>query len=361
MTITQLTLKNFRNYPELRLAADSGFIILSGENGAGKTNILEAISLLAPGRGLRRAPLTDIARESGTGEFAVSAEVGGVQLGTGTSADQTERRKTRINGAAAPTNELAEWLSILWLTPAMDRLFIEGASGRRNFLDRLVTALEPHHAKNFSRYDAARRERNRLLSDDVTPDPNWLDGLDEQLVQFGSAVADARFRLVGALNERFADDHGKQSDGLFATARIALDDQELRSEQALQDALRNSRQADIAAARTLCGPHRADMRVFHRSKDQAAEKCSTGEQKALLFSIILGHADLIAEKRGERPVLLLDEVAAHLDPSRRAALFEILAGKGGQVWMTGTEAELFRDVPDGSVHYSVADGTVERR
>ncbi|GAB5482039.1 MAG: DNA replication/repair protein RecF [Parasphingorhabdus sp.] len=357
MTISRLTLQNFRNYPQLRLEAAPGFVVLSGENGAGKTNILEAVSLLSPGRGLRRAALKDIAFEGGTGDFAVAAELDDVQLGTGTSAEYPERRKTRVNGAAVPTNDLAQWLSILWLTPAMDRLFIEGASGRRNFLDRLVTALEPGHARNCTRYDAARRERNRLLADEYMPDAEWLDALDGQLANFGSALAEARFRITEALNEALA----MTDNGLFAAARLNLDDDELRNQSALLEALRASRQADRAAGRTLKGPHRADLTVFHRAKDQAAEKCSTGEQKALLFSIILAHADLITEQRGSRPILLLDEVAAHLDPRRRATLFGQLAEKGGQVWLTGTEPGLFEDVPDHALHFQVAEGRVTKR
>lgn len=357
MTISRLTLQNFRNYPQLRLETAPDFIVLSGENGAGKTNILEAVSLLSPGRGLRRAALKDIAYEGSGGDFAVAAELGDIQLGTGTSAEYPERRKTRVNGAAVPTNDLAQWLSILWLTPAMDRLFMEGASGRRNFLDRLVTALEPDHARNCTRYDAARRERNRLLADEYMPDTEWLDALDGQLSSFGSAVAEARWRITDALNVSVAI----TDDGLFAAAKLNLDDNGLRSEQILQQTLRANRAADRAAGRTLLGPHRADLTVVHGTKNQAAEKCSTGEQKALLFSIILAHADLIAEQRGSRPILLLDEVAAHLDPRRRAALFGKLAEKGGQVWLTGTEPGLFEDTPHDALHFQVAEGNVTKR
>jgi len=357
MAITQLTLHNFRNYPELRLDVAPGFIIFSGENGAGKTNILEAVSLLAPGRGLRRASLTDMACETAAGDFAVAAQMDDVQLGTGTSPENPERRKTRVNETAVPTNDLAEWLSILWLTPAMDRLFTDGASGRRNFLDRLVTALEPAHARNCSRYEAARRERNRLLAHEYMPDTEWLDGLDTQLAGFGGAVAEARFRSIIILNTAL-----EQTDnGLFAAARLELDDGDLCSEQALREALISNRRLDRAAGRTLRGPHRADLNVFHAAKGQAAAKCSTGEQKALLFSIILAHADLIAEQRGKRPIMLLDEVAAHLDPKRRSALFERLSEKGGQVWLTGTEPELFENVPDTALHFQVDDGTVTPR
>lgn len=357
MTLSQLTLHNFRNYPELRLNAAPGFMVFSGANGAGKTNILEAVSLLAPGRGLRRASLRDIASQNGPGDFAVAAQLDDVHLGSGTSIDAPERRKTRINEAAVPTNDLGEWLSILWLTPAMDRLFTEGASGRRNFLDRLVTALEPAHARNCARYEAARRERNRLLADTYSADKDWIDGLDVQLAQFGSLVAEARNRMVSALNHRL-----RQSDSqIFATPAVELADGQLHGEEQLQRMLQQNRSADRAAGRTIRGPHRTDLNVFHSAKQQPAEKCSTGEQKALLFSIILAHADLIAERRDSRPILLLDEVAAHLDPQRRAALFGKLAERGGQVWLTGTEPELFRDIPEDALHFEVSDGTVTPR
>lgn len=357
MTISQLTLHNFRNYPELRIETDNQFVVLSGENGAGKTNILEAVSMLAPGRGLRRAALREIAMEPGNGEFAVAAKLGDVQLGTGTTIEQPDRRKTQINGAKVPTNDLADWLSLLWLTPSMDRLFMEGASGRRNFLDRLVTALEPSHARNSNRYDAARRERNRLLSDNSAPDPQWLDSLDKQLAEYGSAIATARDRLVKTLNHRLAE----SPNPVFAVPRIALEDHDLHSEAAIFNLLQNNRQADRQAGRTLHGPHRTDMRVIHRPKDQAAEKCSTGEQKALLFSIVLGHADCIADERANRPILLLDEVAAHLDPKRRQILFHKLADKGSQVWLTGTEPGLFDTIPEGSLHFEVANGNLSPR
>ncbi|WP_417623113.1 DNA replication/repair protein RecF [Parasphingorhabdus sp.] len=357
MNLSQLTLHNFRNYPELRLEAAPGFMVFSGENGAGKTNILEALSLLAPGRGLRRASLGDMACQNGPGNFAVAARLGDINIGTGTDSAAPERRKTRINEANAPTNDLAEWLSILWLTPAMDRLFMEGAAGRRNFLDRLVMALEPAHARNCARYDAARRERNRLLADEYRAERNWLEGLDAQLAQYGALVAEARQRMVLALNRIF-----DQSDSeLFATPVLRLEDSQLRSEAQIHQMLKQNRNADQAAGRTLRGPHRADLMVAHAAKQQAAEKCSTGEQKALLFSIILAQADLIADRRDNRPILLLDEVAAHLDPQRRAALFGKLAERGGQVWLTGTEPSLFTDVPDDARHFKVSDGAVTAR
>ena len=357
MILTQLTLHNFRNYKELRLEAEPGFMVFSGQNGAGKTNILEALSLLAPGRGLRRAALRDMARQHGPGDFAVAAQLGDVRIGTGTEASAPERRKTRINEAAAPTNDLAEWLSILWLTPAMDRLFMEGAAGRRNFLDRLVMALEPAHARHCSRYDAARRERNRLLADGHLTDINWLEGLDGQLAQYGSLVAEARHRMVEALGLLLQN----ADDKIFATPTLDLADDQVRSEAQLHDMLRRNRSADRSAGRTLHGPHRADLSVFHAAKQQPAEKCSTGEQKALLFSIILAHADLIAQRREQRPILLLDEVAAHLDPQRRAALFDKLSERGGQVWLTGTEPALFKDIPKSALHFEVSNGSIRKR
>lgn len=357
MALSQLTLHNFRNYPALRLKAAPGFMVFSGANGAGKTNILEAVSMLSPGRGLRRASLRDIASQNGPGDFAVAAQLNDVHLGSGTSVEAPDRRKTRINETSVPTNDLAEWLSILWLTPAMDRLFTEGASGRRNFLDRLVTALEPAHARNCARYEAARRERNRLLADAYPENHGWLEGLEAQLAQFGSLVAEARNRMVSALNERL----NLSDSSIFATPDVHLADNKLHSERELLQMLRQYRPADRAAGRTIRGPHRTDLVVSHAAKEQPAEKCSTGEQKALLFSIILAHADLIADRRGSRPILLLDEVAAHLDPQRRTALFDKLAERGGQVWLTGTEPSLFSDIPDSALHFEVSDGSVRQR
>lgn len=357
MTLSQLTLHNFRNYSELRLQAVPGFMVFSGENGAGKTNILEAVSLLAPGRGLRRAALRDVANQDGHGGFAIAARLGDVQIGTGTEPQAPDRRKTRINEAAAPTNDLAEWLSILWLTPAMDRLFTEGAAGRRNFLDRLVLALEPAHARHCSRYDAARRERNRLLAQDQSIDRSWLDGIDRQLAQHGALVADARHRMVLELKLLL----DQQDSRIFATPVLELADEGTRTEDHLHQILLLNRAADRAAGRTLKGPHRTDLKVIHMAKQQPADKCSTGEQKALLFSIILAHADLIADRRGCRPILLLDEVAAHLDPKRRAALFDKLAERGGQVWLTGTEPALFDEIPNDAMHFEVHEGTVNQR
>ena len=344
--LTRLALRDFRNHRDALIAPRPGFVILTGENGAGKTNVLEAISLLTPGRGLRGAPLSEMARNDGPGGFAIAARLEGeVDIGTGTLATAPERRQVRINGAEASANRLGEWLSILWLTPAMDRLFAESAGGRRRFLDRLVLALEPGHASHASRYEAATRARNKLLGVLEAADPGWLTALEAGMAEHGAAVAEARARTVAALGARLA----KQSRGPFARAGIALagwTPAASDAQAALAAELRAGRGRDAAAGRALAGPHRSDLSVTHLDKAMPAELCSTGEQKALLLGIVLAHADLIAEARGQRPILLLDEVAAHLDPSRRAALFERLSAAGGQSWMTGTEPGLFAEAGD---------------
>ncbi|HMI18920.1 MAG TPA: DNA replication/repair protein RecF [Sphingomonas sp.] len=355
--LTRLALTDFRNHAEALIAPGEGFVILAGENGAGKTNILEAVSLLTPGRGLRGATLSEMARSDGPGGFAISARLGSdVDLGTGTLATAPERRQVRINGADKSAAALGEWLSVLWLTPAMDRLFLESAGGRRRFLDRLVLAREPGHAAHSNRYEAATRARNKLLAEPDGADPAWLAALEAGMAEHGAAIAEARDRIVAALSERLAT----QPQGPFARAGITLTGWTPAAEDAqaaLAAELRGGRGRDAAAGRALAGPHRSDLAVTHLDKTMPAELCSTGEQKALLLGIILAHADLIAEARGQRPILLLDEVAAHLDPSRRAALFARLAAAGGQSWMTGTEADLFRDVGT-ATRLMIGDGEI---
>ncbi|PTQ13447.1 DNA replication/repair protein RecF [Sphingomonas oleivorans] len=358
--VSRLSLTDFRSYRDAAIAAGAGFVVLTGENGAGKTNVLEAVSLLTAGRGLRQAALSQMARSDGPGGFAVAARVtapgGEVEIGTGTLPTAPERRQVRINGAAATAAALGEWLSILWLTPAMDRLFVEGASGRRRFLDRLVLAREPGHAVHAARYEAAMRARNKLLAEPEGADAAWLTALEAGMAEHGAAVAEARQRTVKALAMRLE----AQPQGPFARAGLALEGWRPgeEAERALAAELRQSRGRDAAAGRTLVGPHRSDLAVTHLDKDQPAERCSTGEQKALLLGVVLAHADLVAEDRGSRPVLLLDEVAAHLDPLRREALFARLAAAGGQVWMTGTERALFDALGEGTSWLAVADGTV---
>ncbi len=356
MLLTRLTLTEFRSYPEALIAPGSGFVVLTGENGAGKTNILEAVSLLAPGKGLRGVSLSEMARSGGPGGFAVAAVLGdGTEIGTGVAPAAPERRQVRINGAAAAAGSLAERLSVLWLTPAMDRLFSESAAGRRRFLDRLVLALEPAHAHHAARYEAAMRARNKLLAEPEGADPAWLAALEAGMAEHGAQVAEARARTVAALGLRLAD----QPAGPFARAQLSLGGWREGGDLAAE--LRASRGRDAAAGRALAGPHRSDLAVIHLDKRQPAERCSTGEQKALLLGLILAHADLVAERAGRRPILLLDEVAAHLDPSRRAALFERLADAGGQVWMTGTEAGLFESLGAGTSWLAVASGAVTPR
>lgn len=354
--LTRLALTDFRSYAAALVEPGPGLVVLTGENGAGKTNVLEAVSMLAPGRGLRGATLGDMARQGGAGGWSVAADLrDDVRLGTGTRAAAPERRLVRINGAAASATALAEWLSILWITPAMDRLFTDAASGRRRFLDRLVLALEPGHAVAATRYEAAMRERNRLLGRDQPVDPGWLAGIEAQMAAQGRLVAAARARTVAALTAEIAT----AADGAFPRALIALEGWTAADSEG-EDAARlaRSRARDAAAGRALEGPHRQDLRVTHAAKGQAAEHCSTGEQKALLLGLTLGHADLVAGRIGRRPILLLDEVAAHLDRARRAALFARLAAAGGQVWMTGTDPELFADAPAGTQHLNVAGGLI---
>ena len=259
-------------------------------------------------------------------------EIGEIDIGPGSLASAPERRQVRVNGAQASVNALGEWLSVLWLTPAMDRLFSGSAGDRRRFLDRLVLALEPGHAHHASRYEAAMRARNKLLADEVRDDA-WLASLELAMAEHGTAIGAARARTVAALESRLADAPEDQ----FARASIRL---EGWADGDLASVLRTNRSRDAAAGRAVEGPHRQDLIVTHRAKGMVAARCSTGEQKALLLGLVLAHADLVADRRGEPPILLLDEVAAHLDPVRRAALFARLEGRG-QVWMTATEAALF--------------------
>ena len=380
--LSRLILTDFRNHAEAVLHPGRGFVVLTGENGAVKTNVLEAVSLLAPGRGLRRAALSDMARQGGRGGFGVATTLkplpfrGGVgvgdagvdlceasptpnpspegegliEIGTGTLPSAPERRIVRINGATAAATALAEWLTVLWLTPAMDRLFVEPAGERRRFLDRLTLAMRPDHAQHANRYEAAMRARNRVLADD-NPDPHWLTALEAQMAEHGVAIDAGRRETVTALAERLAG----QPEGPFARAGLTLEG--WSGADTLAADLAQGRRRDAAAGRTLVGPHRSDLMVTHLDKDQPAALCSTGEQKALLLGLVLAHAELVADRVGRAPILLLDEVAAHLDPVRRAALFDRLAATGSQVWITGTERAPFDDIGAAS-WFTVADGTV---
>ena len=362
MPIARLTLTDFRNHASAEIAAGAGFVLLSGPNGAGKTNVLEAVSLLTPGRGLRQMALSEMARSEGPGGFSIAAELGEGALGTGTIPTAPDRRLVRINGAAASVNSLAEWLSVLWLTPAMDRLFTDSAGARRRFLDRLVLALEPGHAGHAARYEAAMRARNKLLAEPDAADPAWLAALEAGMAEHGAAVAAARGRAVAALAEAAASE--RRDD--FPRAGLALEGWDEALD--LTAILRASRGRDAAAGRATHGPHRQDLAVTNLAKPvpsgaegaEPAARGSTGEQKALLLGLVLAHADLVAARRGTPPILLLDEVAAHLDPDRRAALFDRLAGRG-QVWMTATEPSLFEAISGSDVtRLTVENGAIWR-
>ena len=356
--LSRLQLTAFRSYGEADIRVGAGLIAVSGPNGSGKTNMLEAISLLSPGRGLRRAALAEMARQGGPERFAVAARLetgtgddGGEPVDLGTGAEPgSARRLVRINGAAQPATALSEWLSLLWLTPAMDRLFAGAAGERRRFLDRLVLALYPRHAQAAARYEAAMRERNRLIGDGRTSDA-WLNAVEIEMARHGTVLAEQRAETVRALMEALTG-----QEGPFPHARLSLTGERWSAPDELAAALRASRRHDLRAGRTLVGPHRHDLKVAHAEKDQPAALASTGEQKALLIGIMLAHARLVMDQTGRRPILLLDEVAAHLDEARRAALFALLDALGAQVWMTGTDAALFRAIPGRATYINMVEG-----
>ena len=355
MGLDRITLANFRNHQATRLDGTAQFNLLVGENGAGKTNVLEALSLLAPGRGLRRAALPEIPAKLGDGSFAVSAVLDeAVTLGSGVRAERPGRRVVQVNGAEVPAVRLGEWLSVGWLTPAMDRLFAESAGARRRFLDRLVLALEPAHAKNAAKLEGALRERNRLLGDEAEPDPRWLDAIELQLAEAGAAVAQARERLV----ERLAVALDALPEAPFARPALRYEAGGPTGAEELAEALAQGRRRDRTAQRTLVGPHRDELNVTMAGKNQPAADCSTGEQKAMLIAITLAHAGLLDP---DRPgVLLLDEVAAHLDPLRREALFDRLRAGSAQVWLTGTELAPFEAITGEAAVWRVSEGLVEK-
>ena len=368
--VSSLKLHNFRCYADARLDnLAPGFVVLAGPNGAGKTNALEAVSLLSPGRGLRGSHILEIqCREQGK-PWAVSAAVtgknGSVQIGTGLDA-QGEKRITRINAETAKAQSaLADYISCVWLTPQMDRLFIDSASHRRKFLDRLVFAFDPGHAGRVNRYDNAMGQRSRLLREGQN-DPSWLEALEAQMAETGIAIAAARLEFVQRLQSAMVKEDGE----LFPAARLqAAGTLEtllqrgpaLEAEELFRYQLMESRNRDAVTGGAATGPHKSDLQVTYVAKGMAADQCSTGEQKALLIGIILAHARLIAAERGSPPVLLLDEVAAHLDPDRRAALYDILGTLGGQVWLTGTEEKLFDSIQNRGQLFHVENAQIMQR
>jgi DNA replication and repair protein RecF len=366
--IARLALTDFRNYAALALDLSPGAVVLTGDNGAGKTNLLEAVSLLTPGRGLRRAAYGEIAREGGDGGFAVHAGLAGgtgeAAIGTGISGGEAESgRKVRINAAPARSADaLLEWLRVVWLTPAMDSLFRGAAGERRRFLDRLVLAVDPQHGQRALDYEKAMRGRNRLLAENSRDDA-WFEAIETQMAETGVAIAAARtelVRLLAGMIERLPEGPFPQAEIGIAGA-LEADKGRLPAveiEEKFRRALAEGRARDRAAGRTLDGPHRSDLVVRHRPKDMPADLCSTGEQKALLVGIALSHARLIGEMAGMAPILLLDEIAAHLDAGRRAALFSIVEDLGGQTFMTGTDAALFSSLSGRAQFLTVDHGSV---
>lgn len=376
LAVTRLTLTRFRGYDSARLEPDRRPVVLTGPNGAGKTNLLEAVSFLAPGRGLRGARLAEVERigaAPGVG-WAVAATVetphGAVEIGTGREvvpgppggAGDRDRRIVRVDGHPAKgQTALAEHVAVVWLTPLMDRLFLESASGRRRFLDRLVFGFDPAHAGRLSRYEHALRERARLLRDGRFDD-GWLTGLEDEMATSGVAVAAARREVVGRLRAACG-----RAVGPFPAAELDAEGPvehwldrgpALSVEDTLRQALRDSRRVDSVSGGAAVGPHKSDLAVRHTAKDMPAVLCSTGEQKALLLSIILANTRLLAAERGAAPLLLLDEVAAHLDPGRREALFDEILALGAQAWMTGTDPSVFAPLGPSATRFHIEDATV---
>ena len=371
--IRRLSLTNFRSYRAARIDIDTRPVVLMGPNGAGKTNVLEAISFLAPGRGLRRATLDEVACIEGDGSWAVSAEVEGAlglaTLGTGIEArpgeDAPLLRKCRIDReAVASIAAFADHIRIVWLTPAMDALFAGPASERRRFLDRLVLAVDAGHASRVNALERSLRSRNRLL-EESQPDGHWLDAIEHETAELAVAVAALRAETIGRLQAALADRADLSSP--FPNAEIALlgwmeallpSHPAIEVEDRYRAILRESRARDAAAGRTLDGPHLTDLRVVHAPKQIAAADASTGEQKALLIRLVLAHAGLVADMTGHAPVLLLDEVVAHLDPQRRGALYDELARLGGQVWMTGADPAAFAEIAARAEVFDVSPGQI---
>ena len=372
--IHRLTLTRFRNHAANGLQPRGNMVALVGPNGAGKTNCIEAISFLSPGRGLRRATLSDVADLTGDGSWAVSAEVEGeyglATLGTGIDpqpdlAASVSRRCRIDREPVSSASAFGDHLRMVWLTPAMDGLFMGGASERRRFFDRLVLAIDRDHSSRVSALDRSLRSRNRVL-EDRNPDSHWLDAIERETAELAVAVAAMRGQTVTRLQATL---HARGEDSVFPSAEIALDgwmenallDQPATAvEDRYRQILRDGRPRDAAAGRTLDGPHLTDLKVIYAPKRMPAKDASTGEQKALLIGLILAHANLVAEMTGITPLLLLDEIVAHLDPDRRRALFAELAKLGAQVWMTGADPAAFVDMEAGEM-FDVIDGRITRR
>jgi DNA replication and repair protein RecF len=354
--ISDLTLSHFRSHRWLTLALDGRPVAIFGPNGAGKTNILEAVSMLSPGRGLRRAGPGEIARRPEALGWKVSAVVRGPDGAheVETWAEGTGPRSVSLDGKAATQAALGRLLRVLWLIPAMDRLWIEAAEGRRRFLDRIAMSFDPSHADATLAYEKAMRDRNRLLKDQIR-DARWFDALEAQMAASGAAIAVSRRAAIARITA--AQDGARTAFPAAELAIVAPEDADPvgGGEEDLRVALATGRGRDMAAGRTLAGPHRADLSAVYAAKGVAADQCSTGEQKALLVSLILANARALAAMLGEPPVLLLDEIAAHLDDARRAALYDEVVALGVQAFMTGTGAELFEALGNRADRLSVTD------
>jgi len=374
--INRLTLTNFRSYRAASVALDAQMVVLTGPNGSGKTNMLEAISFLAPGRGLRRATLEEAAFSEGDGSWAVSAEVEGAlglaTLGTGIEPPAAEgaspQRQCRIDREPVPSaTAFADHLKMLWLTPAMDSLFNGPASERRRFLDRLVLAVDAEHTGRVSALERSLRSRNRLL-ENPRPDAHWLDAVEHETAELAVAVAAMRAETVRRLQAVLAVRRTQESafpSALIALdgplEQLALDHPAVEIEDRYRTTLGENRIRDAQAGRTLEGPHLTDLAVVYAPKQMPAADASTGEQKALLIGLVLAHAGLLANMTGDAPILLLDEVVAHLDPERRAALFDEVSGLAGQVWMTGADPAAFAGIEPQAAMFDVSPGVAERR
>ena len=373
--IRRLSLVNFRSYHAAQVAlASAGPVVLTGANGAGKTNLIEAVSLLAPGRGLRRAGMEELAFSEGDGAWAVSAEIEGMlglaTLGTGidppAGEDSAPSRKCRIDReSVSSAAAFADHLRVVWLTPAMDPLFNGPASERRRFLDRLVLAVDAQHSSRVAALERSLRSRNRLL-EDPRSDAHWLDAVEHETAEVAVAVAAARAETVNRLSGALAA--ARDTAPEFPRAEIALDGwmekllpdhSATEIEDRYRALLKDNRARDAAAGRTLDGPHLSDLAVTHAGKSIPAAQASTGEQKALLIRLVLAHAGLIKEMTGFAPLLLVDEIVAHLDPGRRAALYDALASLGAQVWMTGADHAAFGDIAGRAQVFVVRPGAVE--
>ena len=374
--IRRLTLSKFRSYHAAQVGLDRpGPVVLTGANGAGKTNLIEAISLLAPGRGLRRATMEELAFSEGDGAWAISAEIEGMlglaTLGTGidppAAEESTPTRKCRIDReSVGSATAFADHLRVVWLTPAMDPLFNGPASERRRFLDRLVLAVDAQHSSRVAALERSLRSRNRLLEDSPR-DSHWLDAVEHETAEVAVAVAAARTETAKRLSA--ALEASRDSAPEFPQAQISLqgwmeqllpDYSAIEVEDRYRGLLKDNRARDAAAGRTLDGPHLSDLVVMHAGKNIPAADASTGEQKALLIRLVLAHAGLVKQMTGFAPLLLLDEVVAHLDPLRRAALYDALSLLGAQVWMTGADPAAFGDVVGRAQVFLVRSGVVER-